>query len=441
MLTALATLLAVGCVTPKISSSVAPRIESLSELSIQSLRNRDYGSTVQRIERIPSLPHSASMVSYLSDNLRLYARLDLPSSPMPVAGYPVVIFIHGWAGIKAAPSLDFYVGPDSSYGAMIGAYAAAGFAVLTPGLRGHGTVGGVPADGIEFMQAWDNGSYLSPVFYAIDVLNLLDSLPGVEQLNADQVHVSAHSQGGDVALIVLAVAGEGSKVETPVSAASIWSGTFAPRLTQLETYWPMQTSPQAFMSGDGTWTRTATGRDGSVNPYFVFGYPPDWIGTIEQDQWTWQNDAWSVPTVAGAVQVKLREMYSAINNYVDDMDAVSFAMNSDNWLTVLHDERVVEALDAIDPFDMEDLLTEPLILQHSDRDFYSLPAWNTELCHRINARGGTCFDFEYEGNTHSLQISEEEWFSDRHSHAGFDTALARDIALFRRQNPAEISFP
>ena len=414
-----------------------PRIASLSELSIQSLRDRRYGSQIKIEERMTSVAHESFMASYESDGLRVYTRFDIPPSPMPSTGYPVVIFAHGWVGIDRAPSLDFYYGDDNNYGEMINAYVEAGFAVLTPGWRGHGTVNGIAADGIEFMQAWDNGSYLSPVFYAIDVLNLLDSLSSVSELDLDKINLVAHSQGGDVALITLAVAGEGSKVRNEFHAASIWSGNIPSRFTQLETFWPMQSSPEAFMSGDGTWSGTAIGADGRVNERLVFAYPADWIGTVNIDEWTWQKDTWSISNVPDAIIVKLDQMYNTINTYVEEIDDADYKMaRADSpAFAILHDARVADAMHKIDAFDKEQFLTEPLALHHSDRDFYSVPEWNADLCKRANLAGGLCFDFTYPGNTHSLRVSEYEWFSPVGTEAGFPFAIQRDIALFSGVEP------
>lgn len=421
----------------------SPNIASLTELSIQSLRDRRYGSKIKIEERVTSLAHESFLTSYESDGLRVYSRFDIPASPMPAIGYPVVLFVHGWVGIDDAPSLNFYYGEDNNYGEMISAYVDAGFAVLTPGWRGHGTVNGIPADGIGFMQAWDNGSYLSPVFYAIDVLNLLDSLSSISQLDLSKINLVAHSQGGDVALIALAVAGEDSKVRNEIQAASIWSGNIPSRFTQLETFWPMQASPEAFMSGDGTWNGTALGADGRVNERFIFGYPSDWIGTVDVEEWTWQKDTWSVPNVPDAIIVKLEQMYGAVNTYVDEIDDADYKMaRADSpAFAILHDSRVTDAMVQIDAFNREQFLTELLALHHSDRDFYSFPEWNIDLCSRINQAGGKCHDFEYPENTHSLRVSKYRWFSSESAVAGFSYAIQRDIELFRGENPADIPYP
>lgn len=434
-----------ACSEPPRPALDEPCVASLAELSTASLRSRTYGSTVEIIEPRDNKASDSYLAAYESDNLRVYTRIDIPLSAPPDPGYPVVVFVHGWVGVEAAPELDFYYGDDNNYGQMIDAYTMAGFVVFTPGWRGHGTVKGVPADGIEFMHAWDNGSYLSPVFYAIDVLNLIDGLESFStaRVDLDRINLSSHSQGGDVALIALAVAGEGSKVINAVHAASIWSGTFPSRFTQLETYWPMQKSPEAFMSGDGTWTGTATGKNGAVNERFVFGYPSDWIETIDREEWTWQNDTWSEPGVVDAIRFKLDQMYAAINAYVNDIDAAGYqlAVGDSGFYSILHDARVADTLQLIGGFDAKEYLSEPLALQHSDRDFYSFPEWNADLCRRVNAAGGTCHDFEYPENTHSLRVSDHRWFSSEQAVPGFSYAIQRDIALFRGEDPREIPYP
>ncbi len=396
------------------------------------------------------------MIRYESDGLAVYARLDTPNVPMPPHGHPVVVFLHGWAGIDKAPGLDFYYGAESQYGRWIERYIDAGFVVVTPGFRGHGTVNGRAADGLAFMAAWDNGSYLSPVFYAIDVLNLVDGLdsldvelattgsdPPVAQWRVDpaSIHLVGHSQGGDVALIAMAVSGEGSALRNSIRAASIWSGTFPSRSTQLEVYYPMQSTTEAFLSGDGTWNGTAVGSDGSVNPNFVFGYPPDWIGSVNPADWTWQSDYWSLPSVADAWRIKLDEMYGAINRHVGDIDDADYRIVSDDdgRVSIGHDARVAAAMADVGAFDRARFLTEPLALHHSDRDFYSLPAWNADLCRRVNDVGGACTDYGYAGNTHNLAVSEHDWFADGTVTPGFDTAIARDLDMFgRREAPLSI---
>ncbi len=324
-----------------------PQLASLEDLSIDSLRARRYSSTIkpeQQLKTPVDYPGSTFLVSYDSDGLRIYARIDIPAVAPPADGFPVLIFVHGWYGREKAPSFDFFQGEDSHYAKLVRSYLERGFVVISPALRGHGTVNGAAAEGLEFLDKWDNASYLGPMFYTIDVLNLLEGVGTLEKtdwrawgladslrLDNSRISITGHSQGGDAVLAALAVSGEGSTIMNPLYAGSIASGCFGPRMEQAEIYGPMANTLEAFMSGDGSWTGTATGRDGSINPDFVFGWPPDWIGTVDPDspEWTWQAQTWSVPTVAQSLNAKFSEMYGALNKGIDDISHASFLLEKD----------------------------------------------------------------------------------------------------------------
>ena len=449
-------------------------LESLRELSIETLRARSYGSELKLEQQLGdakggtdysktygetgSGPYETYLASYHSDGLRIYARLDLPNTPPPKGGYPVIIFCHGWVGIEAAPNFHFSYTPASMYAELIDGYVDAGFVVLTPGYRGHGTVNGVPADGLEYMAAWDNETYLSPSFYAIDVLNLVEGLGSISNLvfetfggqrereitvDLDRVFISGHSQGGDVVLTVLAVAGETSEVGVDIAAASISDGTFAPRLEQLDFYAAMQGSRRSFLSGDGSWTGTADGADGSNNPEFVFGFPPDWIETPEPAEWTWQAKRWPDVPVSSAIQDRSRELYAVLNSQVRDLRDLSYpgGDNGTSSLADRHDPQVLAAMESVGGFNRPKLLTEPLLLHYSDQDFYSPPDWNLKLCRKVNASGGNCTALLYENNSHLMRASEYEWFSPPGTKDSYRTILARDIRFFLGLNPTDIAYP
>jgi dienelactone hydrolase len=440
------------------------RIESLANLSIEALRSRQYGSVIRLETRLGAADEASEynlhfstdgsgaynsyLASYDSDGIRVYTRVDIPSSPAPKDGYPVMVFVHGWEGIDAAPGFDFGYKTDSLYSRYIDAFVDAGYVVLTPGLRGHGTVNGVPAGGIEFLQTWDNGSYISPVFYAIDVLNLVDGIQSLDKVDWDNwgykyrrlprintgiIHINGHSQGGDAALMALAASGENSALKNPISSGSIWSGCFGARFDQAHIYGPMASTLDAFMSGDGTWTGSAIGNDGVVNPNFVFAWPPDWIGTLDTNspQWTWQADNWKLATVAESLQVKFSQMYDAINKNVEDIDDASFdiILLDNGKAQVRHDPRILSAMYKIGAYNSEQYLSEPLLLHHSNQDYYSIPAWNADLSARINAIGGNGKDFLYPGNTHSLLVSKHGWFSPAGTIEGFEIMVQRDLDL------------
>jgi len=441
---------------------VVDRLSSLQQLSIESLRQRSYHSQPRVIANLANYPQAAAyqqqfmsgatdyhslVLAYGSDGLQVYSRMDIPAAPPPAEGYPVLVFVHGWYGREAAPGFDFMYKPDSQYSELIDSYVDAGYVVLSPALRGHGTVDGVSAEGIEYLDAWDNASYLSPLFYAIDVLNLVAGTPQLEglvvsdgeaatglKLNLQRIHLQGHSQGADAVLTALAVSGEGSAFSPAIASGSIWAGCFGPRLAQARLYGPMADSLQAFMSGDGTWTGSALGRDGSINHDFIFPHPQDWIGTVDTGsaKWTWQADTFSVPTVAESWQSKFNEMYTVLGSQVVDLEGVQFEIHRDpaGPSLIKHDPRLLAAMAGTDAYDQPQFLTEPLQFHYSDQDYYSPPEWNEDLARRINQTGGKARAFAYTRNTHSLKVSPHEWFSPGEVVAGFSVMLRRDQQLF-----------
>jgi len=439
-------------------------LASLEDISIESLRERHYQSVIDIETRLDNTDtgleyqqhyssdgspvYNTYLASYHSDGNQVYSRIDVPATPPPHDGYPVMVFVHGWVGINDAPEFDFGYKTDSFYSRYIDAFVDAGYLVLTPGWRGHGKVNGIPADGTEFMQAWDNGSYISPIFYAIDVLNLIDGIQTIEQINweewgiendrtprinATKIHVNGHSQGGDVALTVMAVSGENSSLKNAVHSGSLWSGCFGTRFAQASVYGPMADTLEAFMSGDGTWTGNATGKDGRFNPNFVFAWPPDWIGTLDTNSpdWTWQVDNWKLDTVAASLNIKFSQMYDAVNQNVANINDAAFSIETEESgkAIVKHDPRITDAMYRISAYNYENFLTEPIHFHHSDQDYYSIPGWNAELSARINAAGGKSADFNYPSNTHSLTVSKHEWFSKKGTIEGLGIMIERDLDL------------
>ena len=451
-------------------------LATLEEIGIPTLRSRSYTSDIQVLEVLGdrshpteytrhytpagATPHSTFLGTYQSDRLRLYVRLDIPSSAMPPGGFPLVVFAPGWISRDQAPGWNFGYDTSSFTGEVIQRFVQEGFAVVTPGYRGRGTVAGVAADGIEFIDAYGNGSYLSPVFYALDLLNIIQglaSLNGIEwqgwgfgtevapRFDLDTVALLAHSQGGDAALTALAVLGDNPRISQPVKAASIVSGNIPDRFTQANTFGPMGSTLQAFMSGDGTWTGSATGADGSVNKEFIFPWPADWIGTVDtrSPEWTWQAQQWATPTVRDALEIKYREMYDTLNAYVGNMAQATFDIGKDatGATEVRHDPVIEQTMPGIGGFNHARYLKTPLALHISDRDYYSMPVWNHNLARRINQAGGKARVFIYAGTNHSLKRSKYSWFSPPGTPDGLPYAIARDALFFRGGDPATIEYP
>jgi dienelactone hydrolase len=454
------------------------KLDSLRDLSVDALRARSYGSEITIVDWLgkaggnnkyqafytpdASKSYNSYMAAYRSDGLRVYTRLDVPATKKPESGYPVVIFVHGWVGEKGAPAYGLNYAENSYYGDMIDAYVKAGYVVLTPGFRGHSTVHGIPAEGIEFLTAFDNGSYISPLFYAIDILNAVDGLQTLNdanwsvwgysrredvQVDLSRIFISGHSQGGDAVLTALAVSGEGSKLKNRIAAGSIWSGCFPDRITQLNTYGAMGESAEAFKAGSQPafeWNGTARGSDGSVNPNFIFGYPPEWIGSVDASKWDWQKSYFK-NSVEFMLRKKYDQMFTTFNAYVADQAkaAYSVAIGADGKVTMGIEPGIVAATNSMSAYLFPEYLKdEKIILHHSDQDYYAFPEWNAILTKNILGQGGYCVDFTYPRNVHELKKSKAAWFDPKlDAVAGRSYALKRDIALFDGADPKAVAYP
>lgn len=370
----------------------APAITSLSTLALTSLRERDYGARFRSEEHL----RDDTWVSYQSDGLRVYARISAPppEHKRPPDGWPVVIYAHGWVGEQGAPGYRFGVGSADSMATVLNRFVQAGYAVVVPGFRGHGTVKGVQAEGIEWIKAYDNGSVLSPIFYAVDVLHALQALTTIDQtvpglqVDPKRIYLTGHSQGGDVALTALAVASSPS-LPFKFASASLWASCFEGRIEQGLFYGAMEASADALK-----------------DPRFLHVMPSWWkpsmyTGTIEQGQ-----------------QRRQRQMYDTVRRLVaDQADAHPQTRPLD------------AAMAAIDAIKHPQFIRVPLQLHFSDMDHYSPPAWNERLALAVNAAGGRADAMCYPGNSHSFRV--EPGWSPAGSAPGIDLIGSRSLTLFR----------
>ena len=428
-----------------------PRLDSLEQMTIGALRRRSYGSSGEPVFELLAEGENAELggrrspfrggyLAYQSDGLRVYARLLLPAAAMPAPGYPAAILAHGWVGLPSAASWDFLESGDSASAEMARRYLDAGIAVVIPGFRGHGVIAGRQADGVEYIETWDNSSYLSPLFYAIDLINLYAAmqridpaalLPGEARVDSGRISLSGHSQGADAALTAMAVIGNNPAFPTGLHAASLWSGCIAGRTEQVLVYGPMADSPQSFLAGDGSWNGTPMGAAGEVNRDFVFGFPGDGIGTPQVEEWTWQRDIWRYDTVEESLRVRLNDMYDRYESGVGDIMDVSYRLiRVDGELQLVHDPAIAAVLPELGGFRQHRHFDMPINLHYSDRDYYSLPEWNLDLARRVRAAGGEAEAYQYTGVNHSLRASEHEWFTPRQTADAIPRVAERDIRLF-----------
>ena len=157
-------------------------------LTIEQLKKRDYPGSDLKIEQELGEKdgYTAYLASYLSDGLKIYGYLTIPTGENPPAnGWPAILFNHGYI------PLDHFQ-TERQYVRYLEYLAKAGFVVFKPDFRGHGRSEGEPSSNFE-------GGY------AIDALNAFESIKKLPEVDKTKIGVWGHSMGGDITLKVLLV--------------------------------------------------------------------------------------------------------------------------------------------------------------------------------------------------------------------------------------------
>jgi alpha-beta hydrolase superfamily lysophospholipase len=402
----------------RLSSRAAPAYAPITRLAASGERNPYTASYYRR----GTSPGPVFLLAFEASGLRQYARLDLPAHSN--ADTPLLVYAHGYVGHPASLSFNLAYDLDSMSGEFIARWVEAGFAVLSPGYRGHGTFAGTPADGAEYLELWDKGgTYLTPTFYAMDILAAIDALPslasldlGVPMPDTRAVALLGHSQGGDAALTALALDSFMARPGPRIAAASLWAGCVGDRLAQLELYAAM-TTLSGFVAGDGVWRKSALGTDGSINADFRWPWPQDWTA-MEEDP---ENGYQPAPSAFATESVSALA-HEARDRLLETVRSCSPESGLDD---------AIGAIRAASGHAFAQRIRQPLHLHSSDQDFYSPPTWNEELARRININKGRARVFVHPATNHALRVSDQAWFSPPGTEDGLAAAVSRDAELFR----------
>ena len=187
--------------TPTLSPSptITPTPTSPA-MSIPGLRAGSYpGSDIQIEEELDrGFNYRRYYASYLSEGLRIYALLTIPTAEMPEGGFPAIVFNHGYIPPKEYRTTERYL-------AYVDALARAGYVVFRIDYRGHDRSEGAAA-----------GAYGSPG-YTIDVLNAFESIKKLPQVNPAKIGMWGHSMGGFLTLRAMVILPD-------IRAGVIWAG-------------------------------------------------------------------------------------------------------------------------------------------------------------------------------------------------------------------------
>lgn len=170
-------------------------------LSIDGMRNKSYPGSDLSFEQTleDGSNYHQYIASYISEGLKIYGLLTVPTGEKPQSGWPVIIFNHGYIPPTQYRTTERYI-------AYVDGFARNGYIVFKSDYRGNGSSQGQP-----------EGAYYSSA-YATDVLNALSSLKKYKDANPNKIGMWGHSMGGNITLRSLVVDPENIK------ASVIWGG-------------------------------------------------------------------------------------------------------------------------------------------------------------------------------------------------------------------------
>ncbi|MAU01056.1 MAG: peptidase [Anaerolineaceae bacterium] len=175
-------------------------------LQIEVMRQQSYpGSEISFEQTLePEDNYNRYVVSYQSEEYKIYALMTIPNGAKPDTGWPVIVFNHGYVRPSEYSTTGNYV----PYMEML---ANSGYIVFKSDYRGHGR-----SDGQETV----GGGYGLPD-YTADVLNAVASLQAYRDADPNRIGMWGHSMGGQITLRAMVVSQD-------IKAGVIWSGVVSP---------------------------------------------------------------------------------------------------------------------------------------------------------------------------------------------------------------------
>ncbi|HXD11773.1 MAG TPA: alpha/beta fold hydrolase, partial [Anaerolineales bacterium] len=172
-------------------------------LEISAMRAREYPGSDIVIETVldPGVNYQRYYVSYLSEGLKIYALMTIPTGEKPANGWPVIIFNHGYI------PPDVYV-TTQRYVAYVDLIARSGYIVFRSDYRGH-----------DRSEGAARGAYSNPD-YTVDVLNAVASMRKYPDADPNRIGMWGHSMGGYITLRSMVITKD-------IKAGVIWAGVVA----------------------------------------------------------------------------------------------------------------------------------------------------------------------------------------------------------------------
>src|SRR6056297_802015 len=154
---------------------------------IKKIRETDIPSTGIKIEKKLDYikgEYQEYLISYKSDGLKIYAKMNIPDKKIPKDGFPVVIINHGYI-----PPNKYST--DNSYRLVDGFFASNGFITLKSDYRGFG-------------NSESSGNFVYDRLGQVrDIKHLLSQINYINNADKNNIFMYGHSMGGEVTLKVL----------------------------------------------------------------------------------------------------------------------------------------------------------------------------------------------------------------------------------------------
>jgi len=188
--------------------------------------------------------YSRYYVSYMSEELKIYALMTVPNGEKPATGWPVIIFNHGYI------PPDVYVTTER-YIAYVDLIARAGYIVFRSDYRGH-----------DRSEGEARGTYSRPD-YVVDVLNAVSSMKRYPDADSNRIGMWGHSMGGYITLRSMVIRND-------IKAGVIWAGVVGTYEDLLYNWRRGTGSSPDSQPRPGSWRATLPGTYGTPeeNPDF-----------------------------------------------------------------------------------------------------------------------------------------------------------------------------
>ena len=174
--------------------------EDVKNLTIKALRDKKIPENSINIEKklgVRNGKYTSYLISYYSENLNIYALMNIPLSKKPEKGYPVVLVNHGYIPPARYSTVD-------SYRLVDGYFASNGFITLKSDYRGHASSDKGTNRPVDRMK------------YVLDVLYLTMAVGSIDGADPGNIFMYGHSMGGEITLKAL-------EISSNIKAASLWA--------------------------------------------------------------------------------------------------------------------------------------------------------------------------------------------------------------------------